>query len=78
MTTTAPNDSVDPGAGEQTRRADELEDWLTDIRVNLNDDPPDWLTPAEDIADPDSEPADTPPTSDDHPAPTVGRHRAAE
>jgi hypothetical protein len=77
MTTTAPNDSVDPSAGEQTRPVDELEDWLTDIRVNLNDDPPDWLTPEDDIADPDHEPAAAP-APEDHPAPTVGRHRAAE
>lgn len=52
MTTTAHNDPVDPTADQHTRRADELEDWLTDLRVNLNEDPPDWLTPEEDIAGP--------------------------
>jgi hypothetical protein len=52
MTATADNDSVDPSADQQTRRADELEDWLTDLRVNLDHDPPDWLTPAEGTAGP--------------------------
>ena len=48
---TTAHDSVDPTAGQQVRRADELEDWLTDLRVNLSDDPPDWLTPVDDIDD---------------------------
>jgi hypothetical protein len=77
MTTTAHDDSVDPSAGESTRPADELEDWLTDIRVNLNDDPPDWLTPEDDVADPDQE-TSAAPAPVDHRVPTVGRHRAAE
>ncbi len=76
MTTTSPDDSVEPGAGEQTRRPDELEDWLTDIRVNLNDDPPDWLTPEDDVTDPAGDPAAS--AAEVHPVPTVGRHRAAE
>lgn len=66
MTTTAHNDPVDPTADQHTRPADELEDWLTDLRVNLNDDPPDWLTPEEDAAHPTPGPAATPPT-EDHP-----------
>jgi hypothetical protein len=77
MTTTAPDGSVDPSAAEQTHQADELEDWLTDIRVNLNDDPPDWLTPEDDAADADGEPAATQ-APEDRPLPTVGRHRAAD
>jgi hypothetical protein len=91
MTNTVPDDSVDPTANQQTGRPDELEDWLTDLRVTLNDDPPDWLTPEDDTADAAPGPAappptDTPPQSappdenaKDHGAtPAVGRHRAAQ
>ena len=39
MTTAASHDSLDPAANRQTRRADELEHWLTDLRTNLNQDP---------------------------------------
>jgi hypothetical protein len=52
MTSTAPHDSDNLTAEQQTRRADELEDWLTDLRVTLSDDPPDWLTREDDIEDP--------------------------
>ena len=71
MTNTAPDHSVDPAADQQTGRPDELEDWLTDLRVTLNDDPPDWLTLEDDIADAAVAPAAVTP-------PTVGRHRATE
>ena len=62
--TTMTNTAPDP-AGQRTGPADELEDWLTDIRVTLSDDPPDWLVSEDDTTDPDDEPA-------------VGRHRAAD
>ncbi len=89
VTNPVPDDSV--GATDQeTRRPDELEDWLTDLRVTLNDDPPGWLTPEDEAADPDSvsppPAAGTPAHSaradgdlkNDPPSPIVGRHRAAE
>jgi hypothetical protein len=47
MTSTASHDSVDPTAGQQ-RRPDELEHWLTDLRVNLSEDSQAWLRPAGD------------------------------
>ena len=88
MTNTAPHESVDPAADERTGPADELEDWLTDIRVTLSDDPPDWLTPEDDSADPDHQPvaADRHAPDDGTPegsaapkaGPVVGRHRAAD
>lgn len=65
------DDSVGPTADQQTHRPDELEDWLTDLRINLNDDPPDWLTPMDDPADPGPEPA-APPAAEDHPVPATG------
>ena len=78
MTNTAPDHSVDPAAVQHSGPADELENWLTDIRVNLNDDPPDWLTPEDDTTDPDHQPGtptrSTPPNGE----PVVGRHRAAD
>ena len=64
MTNSVPDDSVDPTADQQTGRPDELEDWLTDLRVTLNDDPPDWLTPEDDTADPARGRAAPPPTED--------------
>ena len=51
MTTTASPDSLDPAADRQTRRTDELEHWLTDLRTNLNQDPPDWPGPQGDADD---------------------------
>lgn len=89
MTNTAPDDSADRGAGQATRGADELEDWLSDIRVNLEDDPPGWLMPEDDIADGVREPTHAVPDSGmpaganggpgaDSPGPAVGRHRAAD
>jgi len=69
MTNTAPDDSVDPNVNQQTRRPDELEDWLTDLRLTLNDDPPDGLTPEDDIADPTPESEAVPPPTEDHPLP---------
>jgi hypothetical protein len=72
MTNTAPDDSVDPTADQQTRRPDELEDWLTDLRVTLSHDPPDWLTPEDDIADPPPGLAAVPLPTEDHPVPANG------
>lgn len=72
MTDTAPDDSVDPTDDQQTRRPDELEDWLTDLRVTLSDDPPDWLTPEDDIADPAPGLAAVPLPIEDHPVPDSG------
>jgi hypothetical protein len=72
-TNTAPDDSVDPTADQQTRRPDELEDWLTDLRVTLGDDPPGWLTPEDDAADPAPGPAAAPPPSEDHAVPDTGK-----
>lgn len=72
MTNTAPDGSVDPAADQQARRPDELEDWLTDLRVNLGEDPPDWLTPPDDIADPAPGPAAAPPPTEEHPVPDTG------
>lgn len=70
MTTTASHDSLDPTAGQQTRRPDELEHWLTDLRVNLSEDPPDWLTPADDTNDPPTEFSPLPLPTKDH----TGQH----
>jgi hypothetical protein len=100
MTTTASRNGGDPAAGRQTRRTDELEDWLTDLRVNLSEDTADWLRPVGDSADlaagglstvppagdqPGSDSgtaaSSTDPSrslTDHHPAPFVGRHRAAD
>ena len=73
MTTTASHDSVDPAAGQQTRRTDELEHWLTDLRVNLSEDTPDWLTPVGDSDDlPALEPSTVPPAAEDHSEPGSG------
>jgi hypothetical protein len=47
MTSTASHDSVDP-AGQQVRRPDELEHWLTDLRVDLSEDNQAWLRPVGD------------------------------
>jgi hypothetical protein len=52
MTTAASHDSVDPTAGQQIGPPDELEHWLTDLRVNLSEDRPDWLTPQDGTNDP--------------------------
>jgi hypothetical protein len=65
----ASHHSIEPAAGKQVRRSDALESWLTDIRINLNHDPPDWLDA---VVDPE-DPATAPPT-----VPPVGRHRAAD
>jgi hypothetical protein len=72
MTNMAQGDSVDLTEDQQTHRADELEDWLTDLRVTLSDDPPDWLTPEDDIADPAPGPAAVPSLTDDHPVADSG------
>ena len=50
MTTTASRGG-DPAAGRQPRRRDELEHWLTDLRVNLSEDTADWLKPVGDSDD---------------------------
>jgi hypothetical protein len=72
MTNTASNDAVDPTADEQTRRPDDLEDWLSDLRVTLNDDPPDWLTPDDDVADPAPGSAATPSSIEESAVPDAG------
>jgi hypothetical protein len=66
MTATASHDSVDPAAGRQARRTDELEHWLTDLRVNLSEDTADWLRPVGDSDDPAAVGLSTvpPPTED--------------
>ena len=69
MTNMVPDDSVDPTADQQTRRPDELEDWLTDLRVTLKNDPPDWLIPEDDTDGPG--PTTAPPT-EDHSLPAPG------
>jgi hypothetical protein len=66
MTSTASPDPFDPAVVQQTRPADALEDWLTDLRVNLGDDPPDWLTPEDDI-DPAPSLSTVPLPTGDHP-----------
>ena len=88
MTNTAPNHSVDLVADQHNGPADELENWLTDIRVTLKDDPPDWLAPEDDTTDPDHQPAAADHQRPDGGTPTrsappngeaaVGRHRAAD
>lgn len=51
MTATAARDWGDPADGQQTRRTDELEDWLTDLRVNLSQDTAHWHGPVGDSDD---------------------------
>ena len=65
---TTAHDSVDPTAS----RADELEDWLTDLRINLSDDPPGWITPDDDIDDRSPEPSAKPPTGKNRPEQETG------
>jgi hypothetical protein len=65
------DDSVGPAADQQP--PDELEDWLTDLRINLSDDPPGWLTPMDDTTDPDPEPEPVAsPATEDHAVPAIG------
>jgi hypothetical protein len=56
MTTIASDDSVGP-ADQEVRRPDELEHWLTDIRVNLSEDTQAWLRPVGDTGHPADEPS---------------------
>jgi hypothetical protein len=66
MTATASPDSVDPIGGQRKRRTDELERWLTDLRVTVTDGTPDWLTldgDRDDLAPASSVPLPT----EDHP-----------
>lgn len=72
MTSMALDDSVDRTGDQQTRQPDELEDWLTDLRVTLNDDPPDWLTLEDHTVDPAAAPEAWPPPTGDHAAPDTG------
>lgn len=77
MTNTVSDDSVDPTADQQTRRPDELEDWLSDLRVTLSDDSPDWLARGDVTADPASDPATPGPatpsqSTEDRPMPDTG------
>lgn len=48
MTATASHDGIDPVGSQRRRRTDELEHWLTDLHVTLNDDTENWLTPEDD------------------------------
>ena len=67
MTATASHDSVDPAGGQRRRRTDELEHWVTDLHVTLNDGTDSWLTPEDDLDDLASAPLSVPPptTGDD-------------
>ncbi len=85
MTSTASPDSVEPTAGQPPPRPDELEHWLTDIRVNLGEDTQAWLESADDPDDPAAaRPAglhattDQSPRDEDEPRGHIGRHRAAD
>jgi hypothetical protein len=82
MTTAASHDS-----GERIRPPDDLEHWLTDIRVNLSQDTQAWLETAGDTDHPASEPREGGPgegevredgPGEDEPEEFVGRHRAAD
>lgn len=72
MNTARDDDPVDPTADQQARRPDALEDWLTDLRVTLSDDPPDWLTPDDDIPEPTPGSGATPLPTGDQPPPDDG------
>jgi hypothetical protein len=74
MTATASHDSVDPAASRQARRTDELEHWLTDLRVNLSEDTADWLRAVGDSDDPASSvgPSTVSPPTEDHSGPDSG------
>lgn len=66
MTSTASPDSVDPATGEQERRPDELEHWLTDLRVNLSEDTHAWLRPDSDTEQAAGELSGVPRCADGH------------
>jgi len=51
MTATASHDWGDPVGGQPRRRTDELEHWLTDLRVTVTDGTRDWLAPDDDLGD---------------------------
>jgi hypothetical protein len=63
MTATS-GDPVDAAAGRRRRRTDELEHWLTDLRVTLSDGTLDWLEGARDDLVPG--PSTMPPPTEDH------------
>jgi hypothetical protein len=66
MTSTASRDS-----GEQIRRPDDLEHWLTDIRENLSQDTQAWLEPVGDTDDPAGEPSPGPTVAEPSPDPAA-------
>jgi hypothetical protein len=74
MTSTASPDQVDPAAGRQGSRADELEHWLTDLRVNVSEDAQAWLRSSGDNDQPAGELPIAPPSAEDH----SGQEPAAE
>jgi hypothetical protein len=63
---TSNTDHVDPAAGRQGPRADELEHWLTDLRVNVSEDTQAWLRPDDDSDQPAGELPIVPPPTEDH------------
>lgn len=66
MTATASHDWVDPGGGQRRRQSDELEHWVTDLHVTLNDETDSWLTCEDDLGDLASPPLPVPlPTTGD-------------
>jgi hypothetical protein len=89
---TSPHDPVGSGADQPARHPDDIEDWVTDLRANLDDDPPGWLVAADDTDEQDPEPSrpDERPKrrhgapaaastqNNDPQRPAIGRHRAAE
>jgi hypothetical protein len=66
MTSTASHDSVEQTAGQQERRPDELEHWLTDLRANLSEDTQAWLRPTDDTVQPAIQPSIAPHPTEDH------------
>jgi hypothetical protein len=86
MTSTVPHDSLDPTADQPAPRPDELEHWLTGIRVDLSDDTQAWLDPGGDTGDPADERSTGLHAAKDQGAqeerepsrPHIGRHRAAD
>jgi hypothetical protein len=66
MTATASHDWVDGVAGQRIRRKDELEHWVKDLHVTLNDDRESWLTPEDDLDDVALAPLPVPQPTEDH------------
>jgi hypothetical protein len=64
MTAAASDDWIDRVGGRRIRRTDELEHWLTDLHVTLNE-TDSWLTPEDNLDD-------VAPTPLPEPRPTTG------